>query len=84
MLVSMYEPLLNPSRSIRNKADALQFAILSTMRYKCGENSTIDYDEAKKLFDFFCENVEFPEDNTKKMTESVASLIEGFLAEKIG
>jgi hypothetical protein len=78
----MYEPLLNPSRSICNKADAMQFAILTTMQYKCGENSKVDYDEAEKLFNFICQHVEFPVDETKKMTESILSMVEGLLTEK--
>jgi len=78
----MCEPLMNPSRSIKNKADALHFAILATAQYKCGEPTKIDYDEAEKLFNFFCEHVEFPEEDTKKMTESVMSLIGEFLSEK--
>lgn len=81
-LVSMYEPLLNPSRSIRNKADAMQFAILTTLQYKCGENSKVNYEEAKKLFDFICDNVDFPVDEVQKMSESVASVINGFLTER--
>lgn len=80
----MYEPLLNPSRSIRNKADAMHFAILATAQYKCGEPSKIDYEEAEKLFNFFCEHVEFPVDETTKMTESMLSMLDGFLSEKGG
>ena len=76
MLVSMCEPLLNPSRSIRNKADAMQFAILVTMKHNgCGEPITVNYDEAEKLFKFFCDYVEFPEDETKKMTDSLISML---------
>lgn len=80
MLVSMYEPLLNPSRSIRNKADAMQFAILVTMKHNgCGEPITVNYDESEKLFKFFCDHVEFPEDETKKMTDSLVSILGGIL-----
>lgn len=80
MLVSMCEPLLNPSRSIRNKADAMQFAILVTMKHNgCGEPITVNYDEAEKLFKFFCDHVEFPEDETKKMTDSLVSILGGIL-----
>lgn len=75
MLVSMYEPLLNLSRNIRNKADALQFSIIATMQNSCGEPSRIDYEEAEKLFNFFCDHVEFPEDETKKMTDSLISIL---------
>lgn len=76
----MCEPLLNPSRSIRNKADAMQFAILVTMKHNgCGEPITVNYDEAEKLFKFFCDHVEFPEDETKKMTDSLVSILGGIL-----
>lgn len=79
----MYEPLLNPSRSICNKADAMQFAIIATMIHNgCGEPSRVNYEEAEKLFNFICEHVEFPVDETKKMTESILSVVEGLLSEK--
>lgn len=84
MLVSMCEPLLNPSRSIRNKADAMQFAILVTMKHNgCGEPITVNYDEAEKLFKFFCDYVEFPEDETKKMTDGVMALLESLLQREV-
>lgn len=79
----MYEPLLNPSRSICNKADAMQFAILITMQHRCGENSKVDYEEAEKLFNFFCEHVEFPVDETKKMTENFMTMLEGVLSSRM-
>lgn len=76
----MCEPLLNPSRSIRNKADAMQFAIITTMKHNgCGEPITVNYDEAEKLFNFFCEHVEFPEEETKKTTDGIMSMLETFL-----
>ena len=69
-------------KSIQNKADALHFAVLATMKYECGVGSIVDYEEAKKLFDFFCANVEFPEDATKKMLGSISPIIEGALNAK--
>lgn len=60
---------------IQNKADAMQYAINTTMQWKCGESSKVDYDEAKKLFDFICENVEFPEDPTKKVIDELMPMI---------
>ena len=76
----MCEPLLNPSRSIRNKADAMQFAILVTMKHNgCGEPITVNYDEAEKLFKFFCDHVEFPEEETKKTTDGIMSMLGTFL-----
>ena len=74
----MYYPIAN--LKIQNKADALQYAINTTMQHKCGEGSKVDYEEAKKLFDFICENVEFPDDSTKKMLGSIISFIEGAMS----
>ena len=71
----MYDPLFNPSRSITNKVDAMQFAIIATMEQKCGEPDRIRYDEAKKLFDFICENVEFPADVNKMMVEELHQVV---------
>ena len=65
--------------SIQSKADAMHFAIMATMKYECGLGSHVDYEEAKKLFDFFCANVEFPEEDTKKMTGNLMSMLEGLL-----
>ena len=73
----MYDPIAN--LKIQNKADALQYAINTTMQHKCGEGSKVDYEEAKKLFDFICENVEFPDESTKKMLGSIIPIIEGAL-----
>lgn len=56
---------------IQNKADAMQYAINTTMSWKCADTSKVDYDEAKKLFDFICENVEFPEDPTSKLINNM-------------
>ena len=69
-------------KSIQNKVDALHFAVLATMKYECGAGSHVDYEEAKKLFDFFCDNVEFPEDSTKKMLGSILPIIESVLSSK--
>ena len=61
----------------------MHFAILVTMRHNgCGEPITVNYEEAEKLFNFICEHVEFPVDETKKMTESILSVVEGLLSEK--
>ena len=77
MLVSMYDPLFNPTRGIRNKADAMQFAINATMKHNgCHESSRIDYDEAEKLFNFICEHVEFPEESTKQVLGQILPFLE--------
>ena len=77
MLVSMYDPLFNPARGIRNKADAMQFAINATMKHNgCHESSGIDYDEAEKLFNFICEHVEFPEESTKQVLGQILPILE--------
>ena len=79
----MYEALLNPSRSICNKADALQFSIITTMiQNGCGGAVKGDYAEAERLFNFICDHVDFPVDETKKMTDTILSMVEGVLSEK--
>lgn len=80
MLVSMYDPIAN--LKIQNKADALQYAINTTMQHKCGEGSKVDYEEAKKLFDFICENVEFPDESTKQMLGGFMPILEAVLGGK--
>ena len=71
-----------PIMKIRNKADAMHFAINTTLHHTCGEGNKVDYEEAEKLFKFFCDHVEFPEDDTKKMTDCVMSLLDDFLSKK--
>lgn len=61
---------------IQNKADAMQYAINTTLKWKCGENSKVDYDEAKKLFDFICENVEFPADVNKLLVDELHQMVQ--------
>lgn len=80
----MYDPLFNPTRGIRNKADAMQFAINATMKHNgCHESSGIDYEEAEKLFNFICDHVEFPEDDTKRMTDGVMTMLESLLQKEV-
>ena len=62
----------NGSYYLLNKAE------VPTVIVECGFLS--NYEEAEKLFNFFCEHVEFPEEDTKKMTESLMSLLDGFLS----
>ena len=64
---------------IRNKADAMHFAINTTLHYTCGEGNKVDYEEAEKLFKFFCDHVEFPEEDMKKTTDGIMSMLETFL-----
>lgn len=64
---------------IRNKADAMHFAINTTLHHTCGEGNKVDYEEAEKLFKFFCDHVEFPEEETKKTTDGIMSMLETFL-----
>lgn len=68
-----------PIMKIRNKADAMHFAINTTLHYTCGEGNKVDYEEAEKLFKFFCDHVEFPEEETKKTTDGIMSMLETFL-----
>lgn len=79
----MYDPFMNPTKDIKTKADALHFAIIVTMKHNgCGEPYAVNYDEAKKLYDFFCANAEFPEDGTNKAIEELTSVMKA-LAENV-
>lgn len=60
--------------SIDSKADAMHFAILATMSVD-GCKNAVNYEEAKKLFDFFCENVDFPADAATSMLDKLAGLV---------
>jgi hypothetical protein len=73
----MYDTI--PIMRIRNKADAMHFAINTTLHHTCGEGNKVDYEEAEKLFKFFCDHVEFPEEETKKTTDGIMSMLETFL-----
>ena len=77
MLVSMCDTI--SIMKIRNKADAMHFAINTTLHHTCGEGNKVDYEEAEKLFKFFCDHVEFPEEETKKTTDGIMSMLETFL-----
>lgn len=64
---------------IQNKVDALQYAINTTTKWRCGEGSQVDYEEAKKLFDFFCENADFPKDPATAVMDGMMPMLEKFL-----
>ena len=76
----MYDPIAN--QKIQNKADALQYAINTTMQHKCGEGSKVDYEEAKKLFDFICENVQFEEDRNVNYLGDMVELAKSLLLQR--
>lgn len=59
------------------KTRQMQCSMPSTQQ--CGESSKVDYDEAKKLFDFICENVEFPEDPAKKAIDDLMTMANALL-----
>lgn len=53
---------------IRTKADAMKFALESTVEYR--ENVKVyHYEKAKELFDFFCANVPIMETDVVPMEE---------------
>lgn len=74
---------LMPPKSIRSKADALQFAILVTMKQNdFNEPSVVDYEEADKLFQFFCDRVTFAQESTSQILGVLLPIIEEILAGK--
>lgn len=66
------------SAPITSKAEALQFAILTTAKVSSDGHNEVDYEEAKKLFDFICANASFPEDERNVIIKNLAKTIEGF------
>lgn len=60
--------------AFNSKAGAMSFAIL--MSSSLGENGTrkVNYDEAKKLFDFITENVELPDVEKDSYSEIIGAL----------
>lgn len=44
-----------------NQASAMRFAICFTSEHD-GDKTKVNYEEAKKLYDFICENVQFTEE----------------------
>lgn len=70
----MYDTI--PIMKIRNKADAMHFAINTTLHHTCGEGNKVDYEEAEKLFNFICEHVEFPEESTKQVLGQILPILE--------
>lgn len=60
--------------AFNSKAGAMSFAIL--MSSSLGENGTrkVNYDEAKKLFDFITENVELPDVAKDSYSEIIGAL----------
>ena len=73
----MYGSCGSNMTAFNSKAGAMSFAIL--MSSSPGENGTrkVNYDEAKKLFDFITENVALPDvgkDSYSEMMEALAGL----------
>ena len=62
-LVSMSSGLFgfNDSCRLSSKAGAMEFAIVMNTNHDAENRVCINYAEAKKLFDFICENVSLPE-----------------------
>lgn len=61
--------------AFRSKAGAMSFAILICSSYGEGGMRKVDYDEAQKLYDFICDNVELP-NVEKDYQDSLCSLMD--------
>lgn len=58
-----------------SKAGAMQFSINLTSTYDINGTVTVNYEEAKKLYDFICENVVFQEEKMNLvMDEAIEAL----------
>ena len=61
--------------TIRTKADAMKYAIDTTMKYSC-DGSTINYEDAITLFKFFCEHVKLEDTDVVPLNELVSSTLD--------
>lgn len=68
----------NDSR-LSSKAGAMEFAIMMNTNHDAANRVSINYKEAKRLFDFICRNVKIPDvgrDFSDSLSESYASLLQ--------
>lgn len=81
-VMDLYGTSCSDMTAFKSKAGAMSFAIL--MSSSIGENGTrkVDYDEAQKLFDFICQNVELP-DVEKDYYSSLLSWATGLTASNL-
>ena len=61
--------------AIRTKADAMKYAIDTTMKYSCN-GSTINYNEALELYKFFCEHVQLLDTDVVSLNELVSTALD--------
>lgn len=61
--------------TIRTKADAMKYAIDTTMKYSC-DGSTINYNEALELYKFFCEHVQLLDTDVVPLNELVSTTLD--------
>ena len=54
-------PLNQSINNFQSKAEALKYAIEFTETIGLSDANRVNYDEAQKLFDFICKNVELPD-----------------------
>lgn len=60
-----------------NKAQAMQYAIAMTAT-STEEGSKINYEEAQKLFDFICKNVDFTDSKLNELFDAAISIAQDF------
>lgn len=68
----------NDSR-LSSKAGAMEFSIVMNTMHDEKGRTVVDYKEAKKLFDFICNNVKIPEverDSMECLSDSYVKLME--------
>ena len=68
----------NDSR-LSSKAGAMEFSIVMNTTQDEGGRTRVDYEEAKKLFDFICSNVTLPDverDSAESLSECYTKIME--------
>lgn len=73
----------NDSR-LSSKAGAMEFSIVMNTTQDERGRTKVDYEEAKKLFDFICSNVTLPDverDSAESLSDSYVKLMEMLINE---
>jgi hypothetical protein len=72
--------------SLRTKGDAVALALVLSEHYNgCGKSDSVDLDQAQKIFDFICENVNLPDvekDATAEVVEMLSAAVKELQKEK--
>ena len=84
MNMGLYSSSSDPF-AFRSKAGAMSFALVMSLSVSENGDKVVDYEKAKKLFDFICENVNLPDvekDATAEVVEMLSAAVKELQKEK--